>query len=340
MSYEENKERYYRSNLFPIDETVENYLKKYDEQQAENERLAKAAELQAKLNAKRNPQQHAGNPGTGSNDANDKPEEPKVKPTVAQTKNYVLEHDVKLWQAMQNVQDNGKRIITVPELIQIKNNDLNHELWSKWCHGNTEVIIGKWRKSGLPFTEEKYLLIVHGPGVFSNNPQSIKKAIADGLVNNWGKVALKTFKDLLGGKRPDNSAIEVIPYNELANHAKNADDFYAIRYDTQQIKEIMAKSSGRHEFNEMKKNILCIGLAGYANCDILTDKNGNKNLVLNDYINNVHKKFNQDDFGMHHALENADLSQAESLGRLGYVDSVNDGFYCDNFDYVGRFLGV
>ncbi len=315
MDYNSN----YKTSLFPIDETIENYIRKYDQQQSELEKLARQNELQekikakkARLNGKENPKENS----AAKDDTKDPAQKPAAIDTSKVKKIGKFFETGKIHEVMKKALDSGKRILTIPELIKLKNSDLKHALWSKWCDGNTEIIIGRYKLGNS--IEKQGLLVVHGPGIFASHPERIKDAIDAGLVNNWGKATQAEFDTLFK---------TAIPYEEFLKNGKQPSDYYTIFYSGDELNEIKSLASDYHANSKIMQSKLAIGLAGSQQ-------------ELETYIGNVHATFNNGTFRLYHSLENADLSQAESLGRLGCVYDDDYGFYCDDLDSYGGLLGV
>ena len=211
-------------------------------------------------------------------------------------------------------------VATMPELISAKiKAPKSHDFWQSWYSVHTEENIGIDKKGRFYKKDEPVLIVVNGGGILT--PDRINKAYTDGLVDGSAKYTDKEFNDLLDGKLPDNTSIQLYKFEEIKKGITLPHKFGVVMpYSLAQ-----KTSSGYYKKDGFTKNPLVIARAG-----------GIEN--LEQYYELA--KAPDNDLGNYHAYDGRDTSTPS--GRLLFLYSDYDGLNGDDYldNYGGRFVGV
>ncbi|MFA6073161.1 MAG: hypothetical protein WC758_03545 [Candidatus Woesearchaeota archaeon] len=211
-------------------------------------------------------------------------------------------------------------VATMPELIVAKiKADKSHDFWQKWYSVHTEENIGIDKKGKFYSKDEPVLVVVNGGGILT--PDRINQAYTEGLIGNSAKYTDKEFDDLLDGKLPDNTSIQLYRFEEIKKGITSLPHRFGVVMPYSMAK---GTSSGYHKKDGFTTNPLVIARAG-----------GIEN--LESYYNLA--KHSDGDLGNYHPFSGRDASTPQ--GRLLYLDDSYDGLSgYDSLINNGRFVGV
>ncbi len=163
---------------------------------------------------------------------------------------------VALQQALDFAGPNGY-VATMPELIAAKLKADSHDFWKKWYAVHTEENIGIDKKGRFYSRGEPVLVIVNGGGILT--PERIRKAYDEGLINGSAKYRDEEFNDLLDGKLPDGTSIELYRFREIKKGISNLPHRFGIVMPYSMAQNT---KSGFHQKKEFMENPLVIARAG------------------------------------------------------------------------------
>ncbi|RLE38355.1 hypothetical protein DRJ17_04215 [Candidatus Woesearchaeota archaeon] len=225
---------------------------------------------------------------------------------------------VALQQALDFAGPNGY-VATMPELIAARLKvDENHDFWQNWYTVHTEENIGIDSKGRFYSRGEPMLVVVNGGGILT--PERIMKAYDEGLIKGSVKYHYEEFNDLLDGKLPDGTSIELYRFREIKKGISNLPHRFGVVMPYSMAQNT---KSGYHKKKEFMENPLVIARAG-----------GIEN--LESYYEMA--KASDGELGNYHPFERRDASTPQ--GRVLFLDY---DFYgldgCILYNY-GRFVGV
>jgi hypothetical protein len=214
----------------------------------------------------------------------------------------------------------GGIVVTMPELIASKIKAAKtHDFWKNWYSVQTEENIGLDKKGRFYDKDKPVLVIVNGGGILT--PDRINKAYTDGLINGSAKYVGKEFDNLLDGKLPDNTSIQIYRFDEIKKGIKALPHKFGV---VMPYSLAQGTSSGYHKKDSFINNPLVIARAG-----------GIENLEK--YYDLA--KDNVGDLGNHHPYSGRDASV--SSGRLLFLYDDCGGLDGDDgLSGIGRFVGV
>ncbi|MBU4456455.1 MAG: hypothetical protein KKA65_03050, partial [Nanoarchaeota archaeon] len=193
------------------------------------------------------------------------------------------------------------------------------DFWQKWYTVHTEENIGIDQKGRFHTANEPVLVLVNGGGILT--PDRIMKAYDGGLVNNSAKYEPQEFDNLLDGKLPGGSLIELFSFEDIKKGVLNLPHRFGVvmPYSTAQDTK-----SGYHQKKAFMENPLVIARAA-----------GQEN--LESYYKMA--KDSDGDLGCYHPFKNRDASVPQ--GRVLFLvnNYIGLGGNYDLNDY-GRFVGV
>mgnify|MGYP001197462400 CR=1 FL=1 len=232
-------------------------------------------------------------------------------------------YDDKLGIALQQAFDyagTNPIIATMPELITAKlKADENHDFWQEWYSVHTEENIGIDKVGRFYTRNEPVLVIVNGGGILT--PNRIKQAYDEELINGSAKYTDKEFDDLLDGKLPDGTPIQLYKFEDIKNGVSSLPHRSGIvmPYSMAQNTE-----SGYHQKKPFLENPLVIARAG-----------GLENLEA--YYEKA--KHSDGDLGCYHPFDGRDASTPQ--GRVLFLNNYYSGLDCYNYLVnFGRFVVV
>ena len=211
-------------------------------------------------------------------------------------------------------------VATMPEFIAAKiKAPKTHDFWKNWYTVHTEENIGIDREGIFVKRGEPVLVIVNGGGILT--PDRIRQAYSEGLVGNSAKYTDKEFNDLLEGRLPDGSSIELHRLDDIKRGVPNLGHRFGVvmPYSLAQNTE-----SGFYKEEAFVRNDLAIARAG-----------GPENLLA------YHKsaKDGDGDVGCYHPFNGRDTNVSQ--GRLLFLINYCYGLSGDSsLDNDGRFVGV
>jgi len=225
---------------------------------------------------------------------------------------------VALKESLEYVGSNGY-LGTMPELIAAKlKADNHHDFWQRWYSVHTEENIGIDKKGRFYNPNEPVLVLVNGGGILT--PERIFKAYENGLVDNSARYEQREFDDLLEGKLPDGTAIELYPFDDIKKGISDLPHRFGVvmPYSTAQN-----TNSGYHQKKAFMENPLVIARAG-----------GIENLEA--YYERA--KHSNGNLGCYHPFDgrNASVPQGRVLFLNNYLDLNGN----NDLDNSGRFVGV
>jgi len=173
---------------------------------------------------------------------------------------------IALAQALEYATPKGY-VATLPELIASKiKSGKTHDFWQEAYDVQTEESIGIYNK-GLFYKKNKpVLVIVNGGGILT--PKRIETAYTDGLINGYVKYTQKEFNDLINGKLPDNTEIQLYTFEEIKKGISNLPHQFGVITPYKIVQEITSERHHRSDcFNTYQKdafitNPLAIARAG------------------------------------------------------------------------------
>jgi hypothetical protein len=232
---------------------------------------------------------------------------------------YDAKLPVSLKQSLEYATPEGI-VATMPELIAAKIlAGKEHIFWKDWYSVHTEENIGVDKKGNFYSKNDPVLVVVNGGGILT--PDRIQKAYDEGLINNSAKYSNEEFNDLLEGKLPDGSSIQLYRFEEIKAGASSLPHKFGvvIPYSMAQ-----ATKSGYHKKDAFISNPLVIARVG-----------GIENLEK--YYDLA--KASDGDLGCYHPFSGRDASVPR--GRLLFLN--NDYYGLDGLSNLidnGRFVGV
>ncbi|MBU4241963.1 MAG: hypothetical protein KKF52_01900, partial [Nanoarchaeota archaeon] len=147
------------------------------------------------------------------------------------------------------------------------------------------------------------------------------KAYDGGLVNNSAKYEPQEFDNLLDGKLPDDSSIELFSFEDIKKGVSNLPHRFGV---VMPYSIAQSTKSGWHKKKAFMENPLVIARAG-----------GVEN--LESYYKMA--KHSDGDLGCYHPFKDRDASVPQ--GRVLFLGNNDGGLNGDiNLDYYGRFVGV
>jgi hypothetical protein len=226
-----------------------------------------------------------------------------------------------LQQALDFAGPNGY-VATMPELIaaKLKASD-DHDFYKNWYAVHTEENIGIDPKGRFYAANEPVLVLVNGGGILT--PERIRKAYDEGLINGSAKYSDEEFSDLLDGKLPDGTSIELYSFEDIKRGVSNLPHRFGVVMPYSMAQNTKSTYVGKREFLD---NPLAIARnAGLQN--------------LEEYFERA-KDTSDDTLGCYHPFEGRDAStpQGRVLFLLNYYSYGLGGNY-NLYDY-GRFVGV
>jgi len=259
---------------------------------------------------------------------------PKVDPVTAQNvsafsiediiKNGKPFYDSKIPVALKQALDHatvGGIVVNMPELIAAKVKAAKtHDFWKNWYSVHTEENIGLDKKGRFYDKDKPVLVIVNGGGILT--PDRIDKAYTDkdGMIDGSAKYVGKEFDNILDGKLPDNTSIQIYRFDEIKKGIKSLPHKFGVV-----MPYVMAQgtSSGYHQKAGFINNPLVIARAGGIEnlekyYDLAKSKKGN--------------------LGNYHPFNGRDASVPS--GRLLFLGSNFSGLSGSFLGNVGRFVGV
>ena len=233
-------------------------------------------------------------------------------------------HDADMPTALQQALDfagPSGYVATMPELIAAKvKADKSHNFWQNWHTVHTEENIGIDSKGRFYTANEPVLILVNGGGILT--PTRIKQAYEKGLISGSAKYKPEEFDNLLDGKLPDGTSIELYNFEDIKKGVSNLPHKFGVvmPYSMAQNTE-----SGYHQKEEFMANPLVIARAG-----------GVEN--LESYYEKA--KHSDGDLGCYHPFDGRDASVSQ--GRVLFLDYGYYGLYGrgDLDDIGGWFVGV
>ena len=264
-------------------------------------------------------------PANSSNTTNTVPiqnflnQEVSLDAIIAGTPFYDSKISVALQHVLEYATSDGY-VATMPELIAAKiKADKDNFLWQDWYSVHTEENIGIDKKGRFYTKDEPVLVVVNGGGILT--PERINKAYEDELINGSAKYSDNEFDDLLDGKLPDNTSIQLYRFEEIKKGITSLPHRFGVVMPYSMAK---GTSSGYHKKDGFTTNPLVIARAG-----------GIENLEA--YYNLA--KHLDGDLGNYHPFSDRDASTPQ--GRLLYLDYYFGGLngYSD-LSNNGRFVGV
>jgi hypothetical protein len=260
---------------------------------------------------------------------------PVVDPVVAQNvsafsiediiKNGNTFYDSKIPVALKQALDYatvGGIVVTMPELIAAKVKAAKtHDFWKNWYSVQTEENIGLDKKGKYYKKNDPVLVIVNGGGILT--PDRIDKAYADknGMIDGSAKYDDKEFDNLLDGKLPDNTSIQIYRFDEIKKGIKSLPHKFGV---VMPYSMAQGTSSGYYQKAGFISNPLVIARAGGIEnlekyYDLAKNKEGN--------------------LGSYHPFGGRDASTPS--GRLLFLGSSYYGLNgYDSLNFDGRFVGV
>ncbi|RLE38357.1 hypothetical protein DRJ17_04225 [Candidatus Woesearchaeota archaeon] len=163
---------------------------------------------------------------------------------------------VALQQALDFAGPNGY-VATMPELIAAKLKvDESHDFWQNWYTVHTEENIGIDSKGRFYSRGEPVLVVVNGGGILT--PERIMRAYDEGSISS-AKYHQREFDDLLDGKLPDGTSIELYRFREIKKGISNLPHRFGIVMPYSMAQNT---KSGFHQKKEFMENPLVIARAG------------------------------------------------------------------------------
>jgi hypothetical protein len=218
--------------------------------------------------------------------------------------------------AHEGVGENGL-IATLAEFAQARTKAPNgHRFWNNWYNGLSELDVGT-SPSGNPVVVLAHL------GILSV-PSRLRQAYNEKQIDGAAPYSEKEFHELLNGKLPDGSEINVVQFSEfLRNGSGNLPRRYAVVMD---LKEAQKHPAGYQKTSAFYDNPVFIAGCG-----------GKEKLI--DYLKRVVEIRGKDESYCTKHLINTSFDKPR--GRVLYLNSNNHGL--DGIDDLinnGRFVGV
>ncbi len=227
---------------------------------------------------------------------------------------------VALQQALDYAGENGI-IVTMPELIAAKvKADKEHDFWQRGYDVHTEEDIGIDKKGRFYARNNPVLIIVNGGGILT--PDRIRQAYSEGLIDNSARYTDEEFNELLEGKLPDGSSLNIYPFDDIKKGVSNLLHKFGVVMPYELAKRT---KSGYHKKSGFLENPLVIARNG-----------GRENLEK--YYEEA--KDSDNDLGNWHVYDNS-RDALVPQGRLLFLYDNRSGL--DGDDYLGnsgRFVGV
>ena len=224
---------------------------------------------------------------------------------------------VALQQALDFAGPNGY-VATMPELIAAKLKADSHDFWKKWYAVHTEENIGIDKKGRFYSRGEPVLVIVNGGGILT--PERIRKAYDEGLINGSAKYRDEEFNDLLDGKLPDGTSIELYRFREIKKGISNLPHRFGVVMPYSMAQNT---KSDYHQKKEFMENPLVIARAGGIE-------------YLDAYFEKAKRLENK--VGSLHSFSGRDASTPQ--GRVLFLGISCDGLGGSILDSDARFVGV
>jgi hypothetical protein len=210
----------------------------------------------------------------------------------------------------------------MPELIAAKiKAETTHDFWKKGYDVHTEENIGVDKKGRFYTQNDPVLVVVNGGGILT--PDRIKQAYIDGLINGSAKYEDEEFDNLLDGKLPDNTQIQLYKFEDIQKGVSNLPHRFGVVLPYSMAQ---GTSSGYHTKDAFTTNPLVIARAG-----------GTQNLDV--YFKKA-KRTSDNMLGNWHPFSGRDPTVPQ--GRLLHLDYNYLGLGGSSNLYYGfgRFVGV
>jgi hypothetical protein len=231
-------------------------------------------------------------------------------------------YDNKLPIALQQAIDHAGTdgiVVTMPELLAAKIQvERSHQFWNNWFSVQTEENIGIDESGTILLSGESALVVVHGGGILT--PERIEQAYTENLINGSAKYTNLEFADLLQGKLPDGSSIQLYTLDDI-KRSSPTERRYGIVMPFSIAQETESKY---HQKDEFVENPLVVARFGG--------------------MDNIEKYFDlakdsDQEVGNWHRFTEIDPTQAQ--GRVLYLNVNDNGLSGNgNLDINGRFVGV
>jgi len=233
-------------------------------------------------------------------------------------------HDGNMSTALQQALDfagpNGY-VATIPELIAAKlNAGDDHDFYQNWYTIHTEENIGIDLKGRFYTANEPVLVLVNGGGILT--PDRIKKAYDEGLISGSAKYRDEEFNDLLDGKLPDGTSIELYNFEDIKRGVSSLPHRFGIVMPYTMAQNTQSTYVGKREF--LGNPLVIARNAGLQN--------------LEEYFERA-KDTSDDTLGCYHPFSDRDASVPRGRVLFLYNDFI--GLFGVNLlSNNGRFVGV